>query len=102
MAFRFNEASSGSIRAFAEDYLIKPSADGCHLTWVMAMQPNGAAARLGTSLGRPVMSWLFQKFLYNLRDYAKSGTPTRASKDRPRPPVARRRDRRQPCRGPTE
>ena len=69
MAFRFNEASSGSIRAFAEDYLIKPSADGCHLTWVMAMAPNGVAPRLGMSLGRPVMSWLFQKFLYNLRDY---------------------------------
>jgi hypothetical protein len=70
MAFRFNKASSGSIKAFAEDYLIKQSADRCHLTWVMAMQPNGAAARLGMSLGRPVMSWLFQKFLYNLRDYA--------------------------------
>jgi carbon monoxide dehydrogenase subunit G len=70
MAFRFNEASSGSIKAFAEDYRIKPTADGCHLTWVMAMQPNGAVARLGMSLGRPVMSWLFQKFLYNLREYS--------------------------------
>jgi hypothetical protein len=37
----------------------------------MAMAPNGVAPRLGMSLGRPVMSWLFQKFLYNLRDYAK-------------------------------
>jgi carbon monoxide dehydrogenase subunit G len=70
MAFRFNEASTGSIAAFAEDYLITPAANGCHLTWVMAMKPNGVAARLGMSLGRPVMSWMFQKFLYNLRDYA--------------------------------
>jgi hypothetical protein len=70
MAFRFNEASSRSIRAFAEDYRINPTADGCHLTWVMAMQPNAAAARLGMSLGRPVMSWLFQKFLDNLGDYS--------------------------------
>ena len=71
MAFRFNEASSASIKGFAEDYRIKPTADGCHLTWLMAMKPNGAAAKLGMSLGRPVMSWLFQKFLYNLRDYAR-------------------------------
>jgi hypothetical protein len=70
MAFRFNEASSGSIRAFAEDYRIKPTPNGCHLTWVMAMAPNGVVARLGMSLGRPVMSWLFQKFLFNLRDYS--------------------------------
>ena len=27
-------------------------------------------ARLGMSVGRPVMSWMFQKFLYNLRDYS--------------------------------
>ena len=40
MAFRLNEASSASIAAFAEDYR------------------------------RPVMSWVFQKVLYNLRDYS--------------------------------
>ncbi len=70
MAFRFNEASTRSIAAFAEDYRVVPTAGGCHLTWVMAMKPNGVAARLGMSLGRPVMSWMFQKFLYNLRDYS--------------------------------
>jgi hypothetical protein len=46
-----------------------PTAAGCNLTWVMAMKPNGVAARLGMSLGRPVMARTFQKFLYNLRDY---------------------------------
>jgi carbon monoxide dehydrogenase subunit G len=70
MAFRFNEASTGSIAAFAEDYRIAPTASGCSVTWVMAMKPKGVAARMGMSLGRPVMSWMFQKFLYNLRDYA--------------------------------
>lgn len=69
MAFRFNEASSGSIAAFAEDYRVVETPGGCHLTWVMAMKPNGAAARLGMSLGRPVMGWLFQRFLHNLRRY---------------------------------
>ncbi|MBO0676584.1 SRPBCC family protein [Mycolicibacterium sp. S2-37] len=69
MAFRFNEASTNSISAFAEDYRVVETPDGCHLTWVMAMKPNGAAARLGMSLGRPVMARLFQRFLHNLRRY---------------------------------
>jgi carbon monoxide dehydrogenase subunit G len=70
MAFRFNEASTGSIAAFAEDYRVAPTATGCHLAWVMAMKPNGVAARLGMTLGRPIMARMFQKFLYNLRAYA--------------------------------
>jgi carbon monoxide dehydrogenase subunit G len=69
MAFRFNEASTGSIAAFAEDYRLVPTEGGSHLTWVMAMKPNGLAARLGMSLGRPVMGWMFQRFLHNLRRY---------------------------------
>ena len=98
MAFRFNEASSGSIAAFAEDYRIKPTAGGCHLTWVMAMKPNGVAARIGMSAGRPVMAWLFQQFLYNLRDYTEKRFAAQPSRDPPTPPGARRRDRRPPCR----
>ncbi len=70
MAFRFNEASTGSVAAFAEDYRVVPTAGGCHLTWVMAMKPNGLAARIGMRSGTPVMGWLFQRFLYNLRRYS--------------------------------
>ncbi|MEZ0339807.1 SRPBCC family protein [Mycobacterium sp. pV006] len=70
MAFRFNAASTGSIAAFAEDYRVVRTPGGCHLTWVMAMKPKGLAASAGMTLGRPVMAWLFQKFLYNLRDYS--------------------------------
>jgi carbon monoxide dehydrogenase subunit G len=69
MAFRFNAASTTSISAFAEDYRVRETPDGCHLTWVMAIQPNGLAGRIGMSLGRPVMSRLFQRFLHNLRRY---------------------------------
>jgi carbon monoxide dehydrogenase subunit G len=78
LAFRFIEASSSSIAAFAEDYWIVPTdaadvaagaAPGCHLTWVMAMKPNGVAARLGMGAGRPVLAWLCQRFLHNLRRY---------------------------------
>lgn len=70
MAFRFNEASTGSIAAFAEDYRVVKTPGGCHLTWVMAMKPKGVAAKVGMTLGRPVMGRMFQKFLYNLRDYS--------------------------------
>ncbi|HEX5142292.1 MAG TPA: SRPBCC family protein [Mycobacterium sp.] len=69
MAFRFNESTTSSITAFAEDYRVVPTAAGCHLTWVMAMKPNGLAGRLGMTLGKPVMGWMFQRFLYNLRRY---------------------------------
>jgi len=70
MAFRFNEATSSSIAAFAEDYRVVPTPTGCQLTWVMAMKPHGTAARLGMFVGQPVMSWLFQRFLHNLRRYS--------------------------------
>jgi carbon monoxide dehydrogenase subunit G len=72
MAFRFNEASSASIAAFAEDYRVVSTPGGCHLTWVMAMKPHGIAGRIGMNLGRPLMARTFQRFLYNLRDYTNS------------------------------
>jgi len=70
MAFRFNEASSSTIAAFAEDYRVVQTAAGCHLTWVMAMKPKGASGRIGMTIGKPIMARTFQKFLYNLREYS--------------------------------
>ena len=69
MAFRFNTSTSNAISAFAEDYRVVETPQGCHLTWVMAMKPSGLAGRFGMMLGQPVMSWLFQRFLHNLRRY---------------------------------
>jgi 2-dehydropantoate 2-reductase len=46
-------------RGVRRHYRLEPTAAGCRLTWVMAMKPQGVAALLGMSLGRPVMSWLF-------------------------------------------
>ncbi|KGI68008.1 SRPBCC family protein [Mycolicibacterium rufum] len=69
MAFRFNAASTGSIAAFAEDYRVIRTPDGCHLTWIMAMKPAGLAGRFGLFVGRPVMGRLFQRFLHHLRGY---------------------------------
>jgi len=31
---------------------------------------SGVAGRIGMTLGRPLMARTFQKFLYNLREYA--------------------------------
>ncbi|MGD9621938.1 MAG: SRPBCC family protein [Mycolicibacterium sp.] len=69
MAFRFNESTTAAVAAFAEDYHVLPTATGCHLTWIMAIKPRGLAGRLGLFTGRPVMGWLFQRFLHNLRLY---------------------------------
>jgi hypothetical protein len=66
MAFRINRSTSSAISAFAEEYRVVQTSRGCHLTWVMAMKSNGIAARLGMEVGRPVMGWLFQRFLHNL------------------------------------
>lgn len=75
MAFRFNQSTSDAISAFAEDYRVVATGDGCHLTWVMAMAPAGLAGRVGMTLGRPVMGWLFQRFLHNLRRYTDERYP---------------------------
>lgn len=69
MAFRFNTSTSNAISAFAESYTVEPTGPGCHLTWVMAMKPSGLAGEVGMKLGSPVMGWLFQRFLHNLRRY---------------------------------
>ncbi|MDR3660018.1 MAG: SRPBCC family protein [Mycobacterium sp.] len=69
LAFRFNTSTSHLISAFAEGYTVRPTTQGCHLTWVMAIKPNGMAGELGMNLGRPAMTWLFQRFLHNLRRY---------------------------------
>lgn len=68
LAFRFNEASTRTLRAFAEDYRVSPTAGGCRLTWTMAIEPLGPA-RLGLWLGRPVMQWMLGRFLRRLRRY---------------------------------
>ena len=53
MAFRFNESTSNAIAAFAEDYRVVETAGGCHLTWVMAMKPNGLAGSSACRSDRP-------------------------------------------------
>lgn len=68
MAFRFNEASTRTVRAFAERYDVEPTPAGCRLTWTLALDVRGPS-RLAMPLGRPVMNAVFRRFLANLRRY---------------------------------
>jgi carbon monoxide dehydrogenase subunit G len=89
MAFRFNQSTSNAISAFAEDYRVVETAGGCHLTWVMAIAPNGLAGKLGLTMGQPVMAWLFQRFLHNLRRYTDARfSPTESISTDPPTPTA--------------
>lgn len=66
MAFRFNESSTRGITAFAEDYRIVPTANGCRLTWSLAMSGD-RPTNLSIRLARPLMNVAFRRFLRNLR-----------------------------------
>ena len=68
MAFRFNACSTRSVTAFAEDYQVEPTADGCRLTWTMSQKPAGIG-KWAMPLAGPVMNLTFRRFLANLRRY---------------------------------
>jgi uncharacterized protein YndB with AHSA1/START domain len=66
MAFRFNRASSTTIKAFAEDYHVEELSPGrCRLTWIMAMTPGGAGQAtmpLVAPLMRVGLQWMLGRF----------------------------------------
>jgi len=68
LAFRFNEASEKRIKAFAERYDVVPTADGCRLTWTLALEVTGVA-RFTLAPSKPLLDLGFKKFLKNLRAY---------------------------------
>ncbi|MEQ6899601.1 SRPBCC family protein [Nocardioides sp. YIM 152588] len=68
MAFRFNEASSRMVTAFAENYDIVPTPEGCRVTWTLALDVRGPS-RWTMPLAAPLMNRTFQRFLRNLRAY---------------------------------
>jgi hypothetical protein len=68
MAFRFNECSTRSVAAFAEDYLVEVIPGGCRLTWTMACKPAGPA-RLAMAVVGPLLNLALRRFLRNLRSY---------------------------------
>ena len=68
IAFRFNEASEKTIRAFAERYDILRTDTGCRLTWNLSLDVEGAARRT-MPIARPINNLAFKWFLRNLRRY---------------------------------
>lgn len=63
MSFRFNEASTNGVRAFAERYTLEPVAPGqTRVTWVMAMAPKGIS-KVIVPVGQPVMQRAFGRML---------------------------------------
>jgi hypothetical protein len=68
MSFRFNEASTRTVKAFAERYDVVATPEGCRLTWTLALDVRGPS-RLGMPLGKPLMNAAFGRFLKNLRKY---------------------------------
>jgi hypothetical protein len=68
IAFRFNEASEKTIRAFAERYDILRTDTGCRLTWNLSLDVDGAARRT-MPIAKPINNLAFKWFLWNLRRY---------------------------------
>jgi len=68
MAFRFNEASEKSIRAFAERYDVVPTTEGCRLTWTLALDVTGPGRHL-MPLSGALSNASFRWFLRKLRRY---------------------------------
>lgn len=71
MAFRFNECSTRSLAAFAEDYRVEVIPGGCRLTWTMAQKPAGPA-KLAMALVGPLVNLALRRYLRNLRSYTDS------------------------------
>ncbi|MFI5719231.1 SRPBCC family protein [Nocardia sp. NPDC051750] len=68
MAFRFNSCSTGAVAAFAEDYRVVATSEGCRLTWTLAQRLAGPA-RFTAFAAKPFMNMAFRRFLANLRRY---------------------------------
>jgi carbon monoxide dehydrogenase subunit G len=71
MAFRFNECSTRSVAAFAEDYRVEVIPGGCRLTWTMAQKPAGPA-KLAMFFVGPLLNLALRRLLRNLRSYTDS------------------------------
>ena len=69
MTFRFARCSRRVFRAFAEDYRIEPTDNGCQLTWSVLIRPLGIPERLLTFM-RPLLELSLRRNLTRLRAYS--------------------------------
>lgn len=74
MAFRFTSCSTRWISAFAEAYDVQPTADGCRLTWTLAMSGKPPTT-LSIAVLRPLLDLGFRRFLRNLSALAAQRYP---------------------------
>lgn len=63
LVFRFDASSSTALSAFLEDYRIEPTPGGCRLTWITAMSPKNPVAKVGVTVGRPLVGMTLQRFV---------------------------------------
>ncbi|WP_299569041.1 SRPBCC family protein [uncultured Williamsia sp.] len=63
LVFRFDATSSSMLSAFLEDYRLERTPTGCRLTWITAMAPRNPVAKLGMTVGRPVVAAMLQRFV---------------------------------------
>jgi ribosome-associated toxin RatA of RatAB toxin-antitoxin module len=69
MTFRFARCSRRIFRAFAEDYRIEPTDNGCQLTWSVLVRPRGIPEPLLKLIG-PLLGLSLRRNLARLRGYA--------------------------------
>ena len=69
MAFRFTTCSRAVFRAFAEDYRIVPTDNGCRLTWSVVARPRILPAPL-LKIAAPILAVGLRRYLANLQKYA--------------------------------
>lgn len=74
MSFRFTECSTRAVTAFAESYDVRPTADGCRLTWTLALSGKPPTNVSLTVLG-PVLNLGFRRFLRDLSILAATRYP---------------------------
>ncbi|PXW25896.1 UNVERIFIED_CONTAM: carbon monoxide dehydrogenase subunit G [Williamsia faeni] len=72
MTFRFDSASTKSFNAFAEDYAIETTTDGCRMTWTVAINPAGGT-RIALAVAKPfLMDLILRRYLKELRKFSES------------------------------
>jgi len=74
MAFRFNEATTSGVRAFAERYVLEPVTPAVtRVPWTMAMAPKGPS-RVIVPMTQPVMRRAFGRMLKRFKILVESSS----------------------------
>lgn len=68
MSFYFTATNAPGMEAFAEYYQVVPTAQGCRLTWTLALWPTGIQ-KVSLKIFGPVLDRTFAWFLKRLRRY---------------------------------